>query len=97
MLGELVRSVNYNPRNVAIRSERNFTLHAKGSGDKLELTVEVKESKENKQNSDSSSSSGSSQSESSSEISEASDNSNDKSGDEDNEENEEKLYEQLLK
>lgn len=96
MLGELVRSVNYNPRNVAIRSERNFTLHAKGSGDKLELTVEVKESKE-KKNSDSSSSSGSSQSESSSEISEASDNSNDKSGDEDNEENEEKLYEQLLK
>lgn len=96
MLGELVRSVNYNPRNVTIRSERNFTLHAKGSGDKLELTIEVNESKD-KKNSDSSSSSGSSQSESSSEISEASDNSNDKSGDEDNEENEEKLYEQLLK
>jgi len=41
MLGSIVRSVNYIPRDLAIRSERNFTITAKGAGGRLELTVEA--------------------------------------------------------
>jgi hypothetical protein len=84
MLGLIIRSVNYHPRDVAIRSERNFTLTAKRDAGQLELTVEASQSNPRRGSSDSSSSS---QSESSSEISESSDDSNEKSGEEDNEEN----------
>ena len=80
MLGAIVRSVNYTPRDLAIRSERNFTLTAKGDAGRLELTVEANVSEKKNNSSDNSSSS--SQSDSSSEITESDDDSNDMSGDE---------------
>jgi len=82
MLGAIIRSVNYIPGDLAIRSERNFTLTAnKGDAGRLELTVEANSS-EKRNNSSADNSSSDSQSDSSSEITESEDDSNDMSGDE---------------